>query len=149
MKRIFWLVVSIAVLALGAKAQAPAEKPEVFVIHGPTIITFFPPTSQKELDSGDGAGEAADDYSYYLSLVDKPLKQAGIRVESTMARSFRLRVGKSTRLFHSGKIGIGYYFIQPGKEPHVEEGVQTDVDLLDEARKYFGIKIHYHPNPER
>jgi hypothetical protein len=39
------------------------------------------------------------------------------------------------------KIGVGYFFIAPGKEPHVEYGVMTDADLLDAARKYFGIAI--------
>jgi hypothetical protein len=146
-KRFFWLVVSIAALAAGGNAQVPAGKPEVFVIHGPTIVAFFHPISQKELDNGEGDAEAGDDFSYYSSLVRKPLKSAGIRYETIVARSFRVRVGKKIRVFHTGEIGIGYYFIAPGKEPHVEEGVMTDDDLVDEARKYFGIKIRYHPNP--
>jgi hypothetical protein len=35
----------------------------------------------------------------------------------------------------------GYYFIAPGKKPHVEHGVMTDEDLVDVARKYFALKI--------
>lgn len=147
MKRFFWLVVSIAAYAVSGNAQAPAKRPEVFVIHGPAIIAFFHPISQKELDNGEGDAEAGDDFSYYSSVVRKPLKNAGIRYETIVARSFRVRVGKKIRVFHTGEIGIGYYFIAPGKEPHVEEGVMTDDDLVDEARKYFGIKIRYHPNP--
>jgi len=56
-------------------------------------------------------------------------------------RSFQTRTGAKVRTFQTGKAGVGYYFIAPGKEPHVEYGVMTDEDLLVVARKYFGVVI--------
>ena len=73
------------------------------------------------------------------------MKKAGIEFLQVSGRSFQIRNGAKTGTFQTGKIGIGFYFLSPGKEPHAEYGVMTDEDLVDAAQKYFGISI---PKPD-
>ncbi len=124
-----------------AVAQNHTQTEPTVVIHGQTIIAFYPHFSQKDLDSGEGDAEAMDDFSYYASQVENRLKKAGIEFLSEEAKSFKVRDGATVHSVRGGKISIGYYFIAPGKEPHVEYGVMTDEDILDEARQYFGKAI--------
>jgi hypothetical protein len=49
--------------------------------------------------------------------------------------------GGVVHTFKSGKVGVGYYFIAPGKQPQVEYGVHDDQDILDIARRYFQVPI--------
>jgi len=42
-----------------------------------------------------------------------------------------------SQVFVPKKGSCGYYFISPGQKPHVEYGVQTEDDLLQEAKKYL------------
>jgi hypothetical protein len=97
--------------------------------------------TQAEAENGEGDAEALNDFDFYASKVEDRLKKAGIDFREVDARSFRVRAGKRLRSFRTGKIGIGYYFIAPGKEPHVEFGVMTDEDLVNAAGKYFGVAI--------
>jgi len=36
---------------------------------------------------------------------------------------------------------VGYYFIAPGKAPHIEYGVLTDVDIVQAAAAYFQLAL--------
>jgi len=141
MKRIVWVFLFVAVCAGIGNTQNTTKPALVFVIHGPTIVAFYPHFSQKEIDNGEGDAAAMDDFGFYASQVAGRLKKAGIEFLPKETRSFKVRVGARVRHFPGGKIDIGYYFIAPGKEPHVEYGVMTDIDLLDAARKYFSIAI--------
>jgi len=47
----------------------------------------------------------------------------------------KLKTGVQVFTPHKGE--CGYYFITPGQMPHIEYGVMTDDDLLQEARKYL------------
>jgi len=113
----------------------------VYAIQKPTIIAFFTQMTDKELENDPGSNEALSDFQLYNGEVHDPLLKAGIEFREADAHSFKIRVGKRIQTFRTGKIGIGYYFIAPGKKPHVENGVMTDTDILDVARKYFGIAI--------
>jgi hypothetical protein len=113
----------------------------VIVIHRPTIVAFFLPMTGAEANSGEVDAEALGDFNFYAYKVGERLKKAGIEFQQVSGRSFQIRDGMKTRTFQASKIAVGYYFIAPGKGPHVEYGVMTDEDLADAAQRYFGIPI--------
>jgi hypothetical protein len=141
MKHFLWIFLLFIDLTVLVHAQAPTKEPETFVIRKPTIVAFFVPVTQSEIDNDEGMNETLSDFQYYVGSVRDTLINAGIEFHEADAWSFKIRVGKKLRIYRTKKAGVGYYFIAPGKEPNVKEGVMTDQDLLDEARKYFGLAI--------
>jgi hypothetical protein len=135
--------VGTALLLLVCDIAIPGQKTSVptFVIDRPTIIAFFRPVSDEEMDKNPDINEALGDFQLYASRVGRPLKNAGIDFEVASAVRFRVKDGGSVRTFNTGKIGVGYYFIAPGNQPHVEYGVETDPDILEAAKKYFQLPI--------
>jgi len=123
-----------------ARASTTARPPS-FQIRRPTIIAFFPPLSDKELDADPDMSDTLDDFQDSADEVRGPLKKAGVDFEETYTRSFTVRVGAKTIVFRTGKDDVGYYFIAPGRKPHVEYGVMTDEDILGAAHDYFGVPI--------
>jgi len=87
-----------------------------------------------------GTNEALSDFQFYASQVASPLKQAGIDFEVASATEFKVNNSGAFHDFRTGKVRVGYYFVAPGKEPHVEQGVMTDLDLLDVAREQFQLR---------
>jgi hypothetical protein len=124
--------------ATGASQTAPAPS---FPIVGPTVIAFFPPMTDAELDKNPDMNEVLGDFQLYASRAGPRLKQAGIDFEVASTVKFKVRDGSVVRAFKTGKVGVGYYFVAPGKPPHVEYGVHDDLDILDIARKYFQLPI--------
>jgi hypothetical protein len=141
MKRFIWALLLFIVWAGTGIAQNTTKPVPDFVIHGPTIVAFFPPVTAKDLDSDQNTNEALADFQFYNDKASAPLHKAGIEFQEAYAHSFRLRYGNTVRTFRTGKISIGYYFATPGKKPNIEYGVMTDADILDIARKYFGMII--------
>ena len=139
MRRWINCVVLVVVLALALVLPSIGDsKRPVFDIKKPTIVAFFPPVSEADLRDGD-TNEALTDFQFYAAQVREPLRKAGVDFEETYATSFEVRLGNKTTLFRPGEVTVGYYFIAPGKKPHIEYGVMTDLDLLDVAHKYLGI----------
>ena len=117
-----------------------AEKQPIVVVQGPTVVAFFPPTSDAELEKDADANEALDDFQFYASRVRGPLKTAGIHFHELYTHSFLVRIGKVSTTFRPAKVKVGYYFVVPGKKPRIEYGVMTDADLLQVANEYFGLR---------
>ena len=132
------LALTIGAASIGAKSAAKSAPPS-FEIRKPTIIAFFPPVTDKDLD--DDTADALDDFQYYADEVRGPLKRAGVEFQEAYARTFTVRLGAKTIVFRVGKEEVGYYFVAPGKKPHVEYGVMDDDDILSEAHEYFGVAI--------
>jgi hypothetical protein len=141
MKRFVWAFVVFFAGAAQGSSQTGTSKPQVFVIHRPTIVAFFPRMTAADLDSDENTNEALADFQFYAGEIRNPLERSGIDFHEADAPSFRIRVGTKVRTFRAGMIEIGYYFIAPGRKPHIEHGVMTDGDLLEVAQKYFGIAI--------
>jgi hypothetical protein len=141
MKRLILIVLLAIASARSADTQAATKQPQTVLIHRPTIVAFFLPITEAEANSGEGDAEALSDFNYYLYMVRKRLESAGVEIQEVSERSFQIQDGTKTRAFETGKVGIGYYLIAPGREPHVEYGVMTDEDLLETAQTYFGIAI--------
>jgi hypothetical protein len=127
-------------LGLGI-SQTTAQAVPIFDIQCPTVIAFFPRVTDAELDSLSDTNEALADFQLYASTASKALRRANIDFRDSDSRVFKIRTRSKVRTFSTGKIGIGFYFIAPGKKAHVEYGVMTDSDILDTANKYFGVDI--------
>ncbi len=121
-------------------AQVMAEKQPVVVVRGPTIVAFFEPVTQAELEKDPDLNETFADFQLYATSVRAPLRKAGIGFHELYAHSFRLRVGNRLTTFRAIKGDVGYYLIAPGKKPRIEYGVITDSDLLQVANAYFGVQ---------
>ena len=140
MKQFVGILVFVAAWVGSGCSQHTSTNPQpVFVIHGPTIIAFFAPVTAKDLDNDEDTNEALSDFQFYNGKVGGPLHKAGIEFYEADARYFRIRIGKTISTYRTGKYGVGYFFIAPGKKPHIVYSVMTDEDLLDEARNYFGL----------
>jgi hypothetical protein len=125
--------------ALLTSSPIIAAKQPVVTIRRPTIVAFFPPVTEADLAKDPDTNEALADFQLYASRVRKALHDQGIEFQEIYALSFRVRRGTRTATFRPGKVKVGYYFVAPGKEPHVEYGVMTDTDLLQVAKGYFAL----------
>jgi len=144
------LCLSMALLPVLGHAQSASagqrqvKNPPPIRILRPTIVAFFPVTQaevDKDSEDSGGLNEALGDFDFYVSEVEKQMNAAGISIVVVNERSFLVRVDGKIRVFLNPRQRAGYYFIQPGKPPHVVFDVMTDSDLIDEAGKYFGRKI--------
>jgi len=132
-----WIVVAIGLLSFAA--QSGAEDKKVLIdVRRPTVIAFFGPVTQDDLNNGD-TDEALSDFQYSAAKAGPKLKSLGIQFHELYAHSFRVRVKKKTVTFQSGKVDVGYYFVAPGKQARIEYGVMTDADLVALCRQYFGL----------
>lgn len=141
MKRLIGALMFVVFWIASGYAQTATPTIPTFVVHGPTIVAFFPHVTDAEMESNPDTNEVLGDFQLYVGAASKPLREAGIDFQVVDGRAFNIRIGTKVRGFHSGKIGIGYYFIAPGKKPRIEYGVLVDADILDVANKYFGIAI--------
>lgn len=110
---------------------------QLVVVSGKTIIAFFPPISDSELDKDPDLNETQSDFQFYAGTARNPLRKEKIDLQVLYARSFRIRTGRYVRTFRPEKTDVGYYFIAPGKKPRVEYGVMTDADLIQATHEYF------------
>jgi hypothetical protein len=108
---------------------------------GPTIIAFFHPVTKAELRKDTDLNEALSDFQYHLRKAKPRLEDAGISVHEIYSTSFRIKLPSTTITFKTKDIHVGYYFILPGKEPSIQYGVLTDIDLLHFADDYFRTSI--------
>jgi hypothetical protein len=128
----------LVVLLSGVFAAIAADEQPTIVVHGPTIVAFFEPVTEAELNADPDTNEALSDFQFYAEGARKAFLKTGIDFHEIYAKSFTIRTGTRTATFRPGKITVGYYFVAPGKKPRIEYGVNTDVDLVAIARQYFG-----------
>jgi hypothetical protein len=150
MKRLILLFGAAAICLLTGRISpvSAAETPPLVVVGSCTIVAFFPPVTDAELQKDADTNEALADFQLYATRVREPLKRAGVDFHELYTHSFRVRVGKAVTTFRPGKVDVGYFFVVPGKEPRIEYGVMTDTDLLQVANEYFG-PTHSAPSTEK
>lgn len=136
MKRLIGFVVCALLWQPAGNAQGAME---TYVVQRPTILAFFPPVTGAELEKDPDTNEALGDFQLYAMRAGPKLKKAGIDFEVISATKFKIKDGKVVRTLSSGKVGIGYYFIMPGKKPLVRYGVMTDDEIVEVTGKYFRI----------
>jgi len=133
------ILACVGVVAAGVSSSAQSvEHEQLVTVNGPTIVAFFPPVSQRELQDNPDTNEVLSDFQLYTGQASEPLRKAGITFEQLYTRSFRVKVEKSVSRFVPAQPGIGYYLVAPGKKPRVVYGVTTDADLVSQANEYFG-----------
>jgi hypothetical protein len=134
-----WFVIVVAALIfLLTPLSVHSEKTvPTFDVRGPTILAFFLPVTEAELSKHADTNTALDDFQFYARNVRQPLEKRGIEFQEVYEHRFFVRCGMKVYTFTPRKTGVGYYFVAPGKKPHVEYGVMTDVDLLHAADEYF------------
>ncbi len=134
------LLFLVSLLVAGTSSLVGAADEPLIAIKRATVVAFFRPVAQKELVNEPDVNEALADFQYYASKVREPLKKAGVDFREVYAVSFRIRVGNKSETFRPSK-GVGYYLIEPGKKPRLEDGVMTDIDLFAVVREYFGVVV--------
>jgi hypothetical protein len=139
---------TLVTAANAAKEVVVATRPELrdkqattIEVHGPTIVAFFPPVTQAELDKDPDGNEALADFGLYAAQFRDGLGKTPITFTTLYTESFRVKVGEVTTVFRPDKVKVGYYLVAPNKRPRIEYGVRTDDDLTQIAREYFGFSI--------
>lgn len=127
-----------SIVFLGVFAATAAEPQTTITVKGPTIVAFFEPVTEAELQANPDINEVLADFQLYAGGARKAFQNTGIDFHEIYARSFKIRIGTRTTTFRPGKITVGYYFVAPGKKPRIEYGVNTDSGLLEISKEYFG-----------
>lgn len=106
-----------------------------------TIIYFGPTQSELDIVNGKDIDEALDDFTYYISRTDSTMKKLGIKTEYNTADFIQVPYGESQRIVVNRRVQpFGYIFTDGKKKPLVIDYVLTDLDLIETAKDYFGIK---------
>lgn len=139
MKGLRWhLVFFAAVVVCSYSIAAPQEK--TVVVTRPTVIAFFPPVTDSELEKDPDTNEVLSDFQFYAAKARKQLRVRGIDFEEIYAASIRIKDGAKVVVFRPKNITVGYYFVAPGRAPRVQYGVMTDDGILSIASSYFDSK---------
>jgi hypothetical protein len=109
------------------------------MVHGPTLIAFFPGVSQAKVDSSADLATVLDDFSYHLSTAMDSLRALGITVVQHPAGIIDLIEAHGRRQFVPAKdsADVGYAFVAPGRRNQVYYGVMTNSDLITKARAFL------------
>jgi hypothetical protein len=137
--KIFFATLVFFVLVALCRPSFAGPKQQVVVVNGPTVIAFFPPVTEAELDKEPDTNEALADFQVYAARVHEQSHDAGFNFVEIYASSFVVKCGAKTTVFRPKKIQIGYYFVAPGKRPRVEYGVMADMGILQIASEYFRL----------
>ena len=127
-----------AIVFVGVLAATAADPQPTITVRGPTIVAFFEPVTEAQLQTDPDTNEALTDFQFYADGAHKAFLSTGIDFYVIYARSFKIRIGTRMTTFRPGKITVGYYFVAPGRKPRVEYGVNGDSELLGIAKEYFG-----------
>jgi len=133
-------------LALLAASGLVADDSATVTVQGVTIIGFFPPYTQNELDHDDGSiGEGTAHVGFALEDLEKCLKQQEPQVRFELTKSLTLTDGAHVRRIaipnEPGKT-VGIVLAKPDAEPMVVYATVGPSSLqwlaLDAAADYFG-----------
>jgi hypothetical protein len=136
-----WRDISLALaFCVAAPGATTRHQPTRFVITGPTLISFFLNYTDEETKA-DG-NEALNDFLFYLSAAKDELKKAGVRVNTVFkVDRFQVKLGSKWQTVKPARgHDVGYYFIAPGRKPHIEDGVEDTESILIAAGEYFRLK---------
>jgi hypothetical protein len=130
---------ALTVVFLVGRSSEAAQKQEVILVDRPTIVAFFPPVTDTELDKDADTNEALSDFQLYARQARKRLEAVGIQFHEIYARSFIVQVHGKKIVFRSKDIEVGYYFVAPDRAPRIQYGVMTDDDIWAVATAYFHL----------
>lgn len=128
---LFWLTASA-----GEKPSEP-----VIAIQGATIVAFFNVT-QQEVDEDEGLAEGLSDFQFYTERAAEHLKQVDVSMHQRYGDSFKVETGGETIAIDVPSGEHGYYFFAPSMPARAVYGISTDVDIVETAEEYFGLKAN-------
>lgn len=126
------------VFVSGVLSAAPKAK--LIVVKRATVVAFFPPVPDEEMKKDPDTNESLADFQFYAAKLRPQLADKGIGFDEVYATSFDIQSGTKTIRVRLKEIEVGYYFVAPGKEPRVQYGVMTDVDVLEVAAEYSQMR---------
>lgn len=139
MRRLTPAVALLAILLAATLAVCKSSKQsDAFEIRGPTVIAFFPTSSDLKKDD---ANSALFDFQLYTSSARRSLEQGGVAFEVVYSRSFHVVLDGRVTEFKPAKASPGCYFATHGKKPRIEYGVMNDSDVVRIAHEYFGAAM--------
>lgn len=139
--KILLTLVFLAGLPLPGTAQNRNGGASGDTSHARTIVYFGPAQSELDVLSGKDLGEAFDDFSIYISRADSTLRRLGIGTEYNASPVIIVPYGEGQQIVVDRKIQpFGYIFIDGKKRPLVIDYVLTDLDLIETAKDFFGLK---------
>jgi hypothetical protein len=111
----------------------------LIVIEGPTLVAFYPPVSQAQVDTSEELATVFDDFSYHLSSAADSLRALGITVRERPVGDIRLVEAGKQRQFRPAKdsADFGYLYLAPGRAQRVYYSVMSNSDLVETAHEYL------------
>jgi len=133
-------------LAFLSTAALTADYSLTVAITGPTVIGFFPPYTQSELDHDDGSiNDGMAQVKYALGALYMCLKDQRPQVRFEQTKSLTISDGaRSRRIAIPNKPGktVGIVLVRPGVKPMVVYALTGPSSLqslaLNAAADYFG-----------
>jgi hypothetical protein len=127
----------------------------VVVVKGPTVIGFFPPVNEADLDETPELGKALSEFTSALEAASDCLGPHGIAVRAAFADVLVAeRDGRQTRLpLGEATPRIGFYLVDPDEEPQRVDASAASGSLPqmlgDAAVAYFHVPACVRPRPAR
>jgi hypothetical protein len=109
------------------------------VVEGPTLVAFYPATTQAQVDSSEDLATVFDDFSYHLSSAADSLRALGITLREREVGTIQLVESGRRRHFILPKdsADFGYLFLAPRRAQRAYYGVMTNSDLVAAAHEYL------------
>lgn len=127
------VILCVSLFASAAQADEAAQ----IIVDGPTVVAFFEPVTEAELEEDPDANDALDDFQFYARETRIALDGSGVAFHEVYAREISVIVDGVDKVLRP-EVTVGYYFIAPDRTARVEYGVHTDVDVLALVDEVFG-----------
>jgi hypothetical protein len=115
----------------------------VVVIKGPTIIGFFPPVTDLELDNDPALSTALDRFTVALEDANGCFAPRGVAVRAAFAEALAIEHNGVQRPLPLGEDSrhIGFYLVTPEGEPRRIDTTARDTasPLPEAASEYFNV----------
>jgi hypothetical protein len=127
------------------ESQTTYSNNDTLKAEGKTVIFFtISEMEYNTLSRGPDSGidETLDDFNYYAAIFADTLKKVGYKPIITGSRYIQIKLGNGIyktydRLAEKESV-VGYIMSDGIKEPKVEYGVVTDIDLLTTFNEFIG-----------
>jgi len=142
-----WLAFLLSMLAVDARAAAPAERHVVtdtttIVITKPTVIAYLV-IPKGAVDSLPDVAVLADDWNVAMSILGDSLEAHGIAFALVAESRLRVRsAGRRDVVFElDAKPAAGYVYARPGETPCLRRGPAEIDEVLAAARVLVNRRI--------
>jgi hypothetical protein len=124
---------------------ATGAAPDTIAADKPTLLAFVL-VNPEEIDANPEGDMAiiADDFAYYIGTAIPVLDSLGVQVVETLDSVIVLRNAEGAMrtfpVLGGDSLRVGYWLLGAGTTPeYLGGGVRVSDDLIERARKHFGI----------